>query len=161
MSVTLDLLAILQITKGTVGQLYYLRKLAVYNLTIYESPLPNNAYCLCWNETHDKKGSNEIGTCIYYYVNNYLCPEIKHLAIFSDTCSGQNRNQLIAVLLLWAVQHSHVNVIEQKLLESGHTYMEEDSMHSPIEYARKYMNITSMNDWKMFLEKHGNRKLRN
>ncbi|KAJ8912367.1 hypothetical protein NQ315_014734 [Exocentrus adspersus] len=149
MSVTMDLQAILQIPKGAVGQLYYVRKLVVYNLTIFESPLPNNAYCLCWNEIHGKKGSCEIGTCLYYYLSNCLPSEVNHITIFSDTCGGQNRNQFISALLLWAVHKiDHLNIIEQKFLESGHTYMEADSMHSAIESASKNVDITSMSDWK-------------
>lgn len=149
MSITLDLQAVLQIPKNAIGQLYYLRKLIVYNLTIYEAPLPNTAYCLCWNEINGKKGSSEIGTCLYYYLANCLAPEVNHITIFSDTCSGQNRNQYISSLLLWAVQNiDQLQIIEQKFLESGHSYMEVDSMHSAVESASKNIDITSMNDWK-------------
>jgi len=59
--------------------------------------------------------------------------------MFSDTCSGQNRNQNIAAVLLYVVQSiDHISVIEQEFLEKGHrpTYMECDSMHSAIEFAQ-------------------------
>lgn len=38
-------------------------------------------------------------------------------------------------------------VIEQKLLESDHSYMEVDSMHSATEKAQKYVPVYTMHDW--------------
>ncbi|RVE42680.1 hypothetical protein evm_012668 [Chilo suppressalis] len=149
MSITMDLQAVLQMPSGGESILYYMRKLVLYNFTIYEAKLPNNAYCLCWSELNGKKGSSEIGTCLYYYLSKELPPNIKEISIFSDTCSGQNRNQYISALLLWAVQKiENLDVIEQKFLESGHTHMEVDSMHAAIETASKNKTINSVNEWK-------------
>lgn len=44
-SASFDLQAILQFPSGDVGLLYYCRKLTLYNLTIYESAFPNEAFC--------------------------------------------------------------------------------------------------------------------
>lgn len=149
MSITMDLQAVLQMPSGGESILYYMRKLVLYNFTIYEAKLPNNAYCLCWSELNGKKGSSEIGTCLYYYLSKELPPTIKEISIFSDTCSGQNRNQYISTLLLWAVQKiEHLDVIEQKFLESGHSHMEVDSMHAAIEAASKNKTINSVSEWK-------------
>lgn len=124
-SVTVDLQAVLQIPSGDESILYYMRKLVLYNFTIYEARLPNEAYCLCWSEIKGKKGSWEIGTCLNIFLFNELPPTVKHLSIFSDTCSGQNRNQYISAFLLWAEQkHENLDIIEQKFLDSGHTHME-------------------------------------
>ncbi|KAL4712623.1 hypothetical protein ACJJTC_005444 [Scirpophaga incertulas] len=109
---TFDLQAVLQIPSGFVGQLYYSRKLCVYNLCMYEAALPNNAYGL------------------------------------HDTCGGQNRNQFVTALLLFAVQNiEHLKQIDHKFLESGHSYMEVDSMHSSIESAKKNTEIYCMPDY--------------
>jgi len=65
---------------------------------------------------------------------------VREIAMFSDMCGGQNRNQNIAAMLLYVFQSiDHINVIERKFLEKGHrpTYMECDSMHSAIEFAHK------------------------
>ncbi|KAL4703070.1 hypothetical protein ACJJTC_008656 [Scirpophaga incertulas] len=147
-SVTFDLQAVLQIPTCDVGLLYYSRKLCVYNLTVYEAGLPNDAYCFPWSEVNGKKGSCEIGTILLYYLTNCVPENITEISLFSDTCGGQNRNQFIAALLLWAVQKiGHLKVIEQKFLESGHSHMEADSMHSSIETAKKNAAIYSMMDW--------------
>jgi len=76
--------------------------------------------------------------------------------MFSDTCGGQNRNQNIAAVLLYAVQSiDHINVIEQKFLEKGHTYMECDSMHSAIEFAQKNSSALCVSAWKPYLKWQG------
>ncbi|CAK1598425.1 unnamed protein product [Parnassius mnemosyne] len=146
-SVSFDLQAILQIPSGDIGLLYYTRKLTVYNLTIYESALPNNAHCFTWSEINGKKGSCEIGTILYNYLSECIPNYVTEVSMFSDTCGGQNRNKNVAAILLWAVQKiPNLNIIEQKFLESGHSYMEADSMHSSIEASQKNTAIYSMLD---------------
>lgn len=146
-SASFDLQAILQIPSGDVGLLYYCRKLTIYNLTIYESAFPNEAFCYAWTEVNGKKGSSEIGSIILKYLNG-IPDHIEEVSLFSDTCGGQNRNQYVAAVLFWAVQKiDHLKCIEHKFLESGHSHMEVDSMHSSIESAQKHANIYSITEW--------------
>jgi len=73
--------------------------------------------------------------------------------MFSDTCGGQNRNQNVAAVLLYAVHLiGHLKVTEQKFLEKGHTYMECDSMHSAIEFAQKNSSVFCVSAWKTIFE---------
>lgn len=146
-SITCDMQSVLQIPTGQVSLLYYLRKLNLYNFTIYESAPPNEAFCYFWTETNGKRGSCEIGSCLSLYINS-LPPEVKQLTIFSDTCAGQNRNVQITALLLHIVRiHPTLCVIEQKYMESGHSYMEVDSMHSSIETAKHHVDIYSVHEY--------------
>lgn len=147
MCCTFDLQGVLQIPSSDVSPMYYSRKLCTYNLTIYEMVPPNNAFCYVWTETNGKRGSLEIGTCLYQYIDQ-LSETVTEISLFSDTCSGQNRNQNISALLLYIVQtNPNVHVIEQKFLESGHSYMEVDSMHSSIEKAKKHVPVYTIHDW--------------
>lgn len=63
---------------------YYCRKLCVYNLTVYESASPNNAYCFCWSENDGKRGSCEIGSCLLQWFKA-LPTHVKEVSLFSDT----------------------------------------------------------------------------
>lgn len=127
-------------------QLYYSRKVNCYNLTVYEGALPNNAFCYVWTELDGRRGSVEIGTALYRYFTS-LTEHVKHVTLFSDTCSGQNRNQNVSALLMHTVQTTGIEVIEQKFFESGHSMMECDSMHSAIERAKKNVPVYSIHDW--------------
>lgn len=145
-TVTFDLQSVLQIPSSASSQMYYSRKINVYNLTVYESGNDKKALCYAWNELNGKRGSSEIGSILFRYINS-IPQKITELSLFSDTCGGQNRNQNVAAILLYAVRSTHLQVIEQKFLESGHTYMECDSMHSSIEQSKKYRSVFIMNDW--------------
>jgi len=47
--------------------LFYSRKLAYYNLSIYESNT-KNGHCYLWSEPDGKRGSNEIASIIFKYL---------------------------------------------------------------------------------------------
>lgn len=72
---------------------------------------------------------------------------VSDVTLYSDTCGGQNRKKYVATLLLYAVQSTHIKVIHQKFLESGHTEMQVDSMHSAIEREKKCSPVFTALDW--------------
>jgi hypothetical protein len=111
LTATFDLQSLLQVPSGQTNMLYYKRKLTLYNLTVYDGS--QNGYCFLWPETDGKRGSNEIGSIIYKYLEN-LPKSVKEVSLFSDSCSGQNRNQYMASLLMYAVQNLPLDVIEHK-----------------------------------------------
>ncbi len=68
----------------------------------------------------------------------------------SDTCSGQNRNIYVAAAMLHAVNTTHLNIIDMKFMESGHSMMEVDSMHAAIETKRKHQKLYNIShEWAM------------
>ena len=142
---TFDLEAVLTTPCSLVSQVYYKRKLCSYNLSVY-SLGDKTGTCYTWDETDGGRGSCEIGTCLLLHIKS-LPRHIKHVCLYSDTCSGQNRNKFITAVLLYAVKYTHVNTIDHKFLESGHTHMECDSMHSAIEHAKKSTNIFIPCQW--------------
>ena len=50
-------------------------------------------------------------------------------------------------LLTYAVQKTQLEIITHNFLESGHSYMECDSMHSAIETEKKYIAVYTIIDW--------------
>ena len=69
---------------------------------------------------------------------------------YSDTCFGQNRNKYTAAELHHGVTNlPFIKIINQKFLETGHTQMECDSMHSAIaiEYAKKRTSVYVFSQW--------------
>ena len=141
---TFDLQSVLQLPSGSASLLYYKRKLILHNCTVYEDS--KRAFCFVWLETDGRRGSSEIGTILYCYLSG-LPATVKEVILYSDNCTGQNRNQCITAVLLHAVQVLHIDVIELKFLVPGHTQMECDSMHSAIEHAQRYQKTYVPNDW--------------
>ena len=63
-SASFDLQSVLQLPDSTASQMYYSRKLCVYNA----APL-NDGFCYCWVEVEGERGRNEIGTCLLQWIN--------------------------------------------------------------------------------------------
>ena len=143
---TFDLESVLYTPCSLVSTLYYLRKLSVYNLTIYAHGDAKGS-CYMWDESQGKRGSCEIATCLLYQLRS-LPSSVTEATFFSDTCTGQNRNQFVAAALLHAVLNiPSIKIINQKFLETGHTEMEVDSMHAAIEFAKRNLPIHTPSDW--------------
>ena len=144
-AVTFDLQKVLMCPAGKVGQIFYKRKFATYNLTVHD--LANkNGYCYMWDESTGKRGSSEIASCLWKWMEN-LSPETKQLTLYSDACSGQNRNVYVMAMMLAGVKILPIQQIDHKFLESGHTQMEVDSMHACIERASKAVEVYLPRDW--------------
>ena len=148
--ITFDLEAVLPTPFAGDSQIYYKRKLSVFNFTIHEAS-SLNGYCYLWDETEGNRGAAEIATCLIRYLNS-LPPEVSHVSAFCDTCAGQNRNQFLAAALLHTVQtNENLYVVDVKYMESGHSYLEVDSMHNTNERARRHKNIYSPREWEVVI----------
>ena len=149
-TVTFDLEAVLTTPCTLVSQLYYMRKLNVYNLSIY-SLSDSKGYAYVWDEVNGRRGANEIATCLYKYLMNL--PNTKtHVILYSDSCRGQNKNHIVASSLLHILANSQsLQIIEHKFLVSGHTQMECDSMHSAIEKCKKVISVYAPSQWHMVI----------
>jgi hypothetical protein len=140
-----DLQKVLTCPAGKVGTIYYKRKLATYNLTIFDMRT-KQGYCYIWDETTGKRGSCEIASCLWLWLQT-LPTTVNKVTLYSDSCSGQNRNTSMIGMMLAAVELLSIQEINHKFLEPGHTQMEVDSMHSCIERASKAANIYVPHDW--------------
>ena len=143
-----DLQKVLPCPMLQTGVVYYKRQLAVYNLTIYETSMEGNkAPCMMWDETIAGRGGKEIGSCVPKWLNELL-NDIKEVRLYSDSCGGQNRNHLIAAILMYMCKHKGIK-ITHSFLEPVHTHMEADTMHATIEKHKKSTSniIEVPRDW--------------
>ena len=143
-----DLQQVLVTPHSMSAQLYYRRKLATYNLTVFDIG-KNKGHCYMWHEGVAKRGSSNISSCVWKYMsdklkNNEPC---KEFVFFSDNCSGQNKNKAVAGMYMHATLSLNVARITHYFLEPGHTQNEGDSMHAVIEKASKRANIYSPVQW--------------
>lgn len=139
-----DLQAVLECPKGQVSSIFYKRKLAVYNLTVFDL-ITKEGTCNVWNETEGKRGSTEIGTCIFNYINDH--PNAEEVFMMSDSCGGQNLNQYFSTALLHAVRLTNCKIIDHVFYEPGHSQQEGDSMHSTIERAARNIQVNTPTEW--------------
>lgn len=87
-----DLEKALNIPQSESSCLYYKRKISVYNFTIH---VTNNDQGICnvWPEVVARRGSSEMGSCLFKFINDQVGKGVKEFIFYSDNCTGQNKNQ--------------------------------------------------------------------
>lgn len=142
------------------GSAYYKRQLYTYNLTVfYTLHDGHHVKCFMWDETVARRGAQEIGSCIMYFVQDLLVsyPHIRLINFYSDRCSGQNHNMAICTMFSYITECLFRNglniVIRHHFMVSGHSHMEVDSVHAAIEKAKKIasIDIETPRDWAVFI----------
>lgn len=129
-----DLQAVLPTPSGEVSLFYYKRRLSTFNFTIFDMTC-NAGHCYLWYEGIAHRGPNEIASCLLKFFTNHASG--KEIILYSDNCSGQNKNKFIVCLYLYAVQKLDIPKITHKFLITGHSQNEGDNMHSLIEKQKK------------------------
>ncbi|KAL0860043.1 hypothetical protein ABMA27_010358 [Loxostege sticticalis] len=136
-----DLQKVLATPHGESMMLYYSRKYAVYNFTVYGCRT-QNGYCYTWGEADGRRGSCEIATCLFRYLKEVDTRGVKTLIFYCDNCTGQNKNRVILSMLNHFLQESeHLETIQINYLLPGHTYME-----------TKNLIVWAPSQWPTFME---------
>lgn len=143
--ITFDFEKVLATPKTEASSLYYKRKLSVYNFTIYDVGR-HEAYCYVWSENDARKGSNEVASCLLDYFEKRVSEGITDFFLWSDNCTGQNRNKNVFSMYVYASLKFNIN-IRHSFLEAGHTQNEGDSVHAMIERHAKGKKIYDFSEW--------------
>lgn len=145
-----DLQAVLATPRSESVLLFYSRKYATYNFTVYES-VSRRGQCFVWGEAEGRRGSNEIATCLHRYilsVDRRKASQVTHIVMYCDSCGGQNRNRTVLAMLKYTLSLTkNVTQITVKFLLPGHTYMPADSMHATIERFTKRRAVWAPSVW--------------
>lgn len=140
--ITMDLQSVLLCPKTEASAMYYKQKLQVHNFTIYELN-KGDVHLYVWHEANGGVSSNEFTSCIIHYLSTAISETYKHVVLISDGCNYQNRNKILASALSDLAKTKSI-IIEQLILEKGHTMMEADSVHATLEqYFKPPINAPS------------------
>lgn len=146
--ICIDLQAVKTCPSLQASSLYFKSKLCCHNFTAFDLKT-KDATCYWFDETNcDLQASTFASLLIDFLVRKYLqdLSNIKPIVIFSDGCTYQNRNAVLANALLH-LSYQYKIVIIQKFLVKGHTNMECDSVHATIENKLKNKTISVPNDY--------------
>lgn len=156
--------------KLSISDVYYMRQIWLYNLMIMVhasdgSQNKEDMFAYTWTENLSGKGSAEVASALLHFLENleekYTNPDFNGvkphtLKLFSDSCSGQNKNSTVMIVLLYFVQKS---TIFDKILHifpiRGHSYMPPDRVFGRIEKdLRKQEKIVSPEEYYTTFEKY-------
>lgn len=148
-TVTFDLQKTLPVPRIPTGLAYYKRQLAVYNLGIHAyMSKGETAYMCMWHEGIASRGAQEVSSCIKCFVENKLPVGTTSISAWSDSCGGQNRNIKVCSMWLHLLAVTDIEYIDHNFLESGHSYLPNDSDFGDIERAAKYHpNVYIPDEW--------------
>ena len=135
---------------------FYRRCLWVYNLGI--NLLPENKGVMCmWDETCGKRGSQEIASSVEEFLRTRDHSGLLHLQSFSDGCIGQNKNKYIIMMMFYYINESKLESWTHFYLESGHSYLPNDTDFGFIERIKNEREkISSFQEWVSLIEKKRN-----
>lgn len=148
-----DLQKVLNTPHGDNMLLYYSRKYAVYNFTVYENQT-RKVYCYVWGESDGNRGCNEIASMLHMYINRVDSNKsVTTLSLYCDSCPGQNKNHVILSMIAYTLQNSTtLTSITVNYLLPGHTYMPVDSVHGAIERSLKHRVVWAPSEWPTWIE---------
>lgn len=136
-TLTFDMEKTLPLPRIPTNIVFYKRQLWLYNCGIHAGS-NDIGYCFVWVEGEAGRGAQEVGSCLKKFIFEILKPGTQHLTLWSDCCGGQNRN-IKMVLLMKAILNDHpdLKTITLKFLESGHTFLPNDTDFGKIESRLK------------------------
>uniref|UniRef100_A0A1B0GMM9 DUF7869 domain-containing protein n=1 Tax=Phlebotomus papatasi TaxID=29031 RepID=A0A1B0GMM9_PHLPP len=107
-----------------------------------------------WSEDTASRGPEEIASCLLYHLEK-LPPTVTEIVLYSDSCSGQNRNITVSLMLKHFLSRSqNVQKITQKFLVTGHSYNSCNRNFGLIEKdSRKHKIIATLDEWASIIEK--------
>ncbi len=135
-TLTFDMQKTLNLPKLPTNIVYYLRQLNLYNLGIHVGSSGKGIFNV-WLEYEASKGTQEVGSCLIKYIKTITAP-VKKLFLWSDSCGGQNRSIKLVLMLMHTLQnHSSLQTIFLRFLESGHSFLPNDSEFGDVECLLK------------------------
>lgn len=110
----------------TTNDVYYRRQLSVYLFNVHILSTGESVF-YCYDQTIAKKGSDEVVSMMHHFIFNILSSDVRHLALFCDSCAGQNKNFTMFRYLHYVVHKCHrLDSVTVTFPERGHSYMECD-----------------------------------
>lgn len=151
--VCFDMMQNQPLPKLSVTDTFYCRQAWIYNLTFVimseNDQSKDNCYLYTWHEGESGRGPNEIGSALIHFLDileeRYKIESRPSmiLNLYSDSCSGQNKNQFIMGLLLHYMncKDTIFSKIKHIFPVRGHSYMAADQVFGRIEKVLRKKEI--------------------
>lgn len=134
---------------------YYSRQIYLFNFTIVKGHSkgdlnPTTVWAYCWTENQYNKGSNEIASCVYDFLQNADVSQYHTIRLICDGCGGQNKNSvMVAMCCSWLSKAPpNVKTIQLVFPVTGHSFIPPDRVFGNIEKKiRKREVITTPDEY--------------
>ncbi|XP_047518759.1 uncharacterized protein LOC125058680 [Pieris napi] len=146
--ITFDMEKTLPLPRIPTNVVFYKRQLWLYNCGVHVSST-NEGYCFIWVEGEAGRGAQEVGSCLIKFIKEIMRPNVERLSLWSDSCGGQNRNiKMVLLLKVILASHPTLKVIDLNFLESGHTFLPNDTDFGKIEsHLKQFQRLYTAEDY--------------
>lgn len=120
-----------------VQETFYLRQLNVSVFCIHNLKKESDVVFYVYHEGIAGKGPNDVCSMLKHYIDDYIPNNVKHLHVFSDGCSAQNRNNCIVRMFLALVDLKRFSTVNQYFPMRGHSFLPCDRDFSVIKRKLK------------------------
>jgi len=100
---------------------YFSSHINVHNFAIH-NVITKDATMFMYAENFAKKGSNEVTSCLKWFIENAAAPESRKLIVFADNSAGQNKNKILFEFLQF-LAHRRFHTVEVIFPIPGHSFM--------------------------------------
>lgn len=132
----------------TSGDMFYSRMLWTYNFGLHDMKTGDGIMHL-WSESEAGRGSSEVCSCLRdTLLRRHEIHQGIDLVLFSDGCSGQNKNKAMMNFLFQLAKEGVYRSIQHFFLYRGHTFLPNDRDFSHIEKRKQVEKVSKPIDWK-------------
>lgn len=154
LSISIDFMAVTDLPRIPVQDIYYYRQLSVNTFGIYNFA-NDKIHTYVYHEGTGHKGPDEVCSMLLHYFNNFLDQDYEELNLFCDNCAGQNKNHSMIRFMMALVETKVFKKINLYFPIRGHSFLPCDRGFGIIKRKLKTIDrIYTINDYveKIILE---------
>lgn len=137
-TICIDLQQVLFVPTLVHTDMFYKRQLSCYNFCVHMCDTNKAVMCM-WHEGIAQRGSNEMISCLLQVFNTHDFKD--NLVVWSDNCSGQNKNRVMIFFFMYLVAIGLFTKIEHTFFVSGHSFLPCDRDFALIEKRKKCCKV--------------------
>lgn len=123
-----------------VAEMFFLRQLWLYVFGIHRFS-DGKAFFYTYDEIVAKKGVNEVVSMLAHFLAHHVGKDVRKLYVFSDACTGQNRNQTMVQFWKCMVESGRFDEVSHVFPTRGHSYMACDRDFGKIELKKRKQDV--------------------
>lgn len=117
-----DFMAVVDLPKIPVQEVYYYRQLSVNTFGIHNLST-NNLFCYVYHEATARKSPNDVCSFLVHYINNFVGEDVEELHLFCDNCAGQNKNHALLRMIMALVEIKKFKKVQVFFPQRGHSFL--------------------------------------
>lgn len=122
LSLSLDFMAVVDLPRIPVQDIYYFRQLSTNTFGIYNFA-NDKVHTYVYHEGIARKSPDEVCSLLLHYFENFLDKEYDELNLFCDNCGGQNKNHAMIRFMMALVEKKMFKKINLYFPFRGHSFL--------------------------------------